>query len=773
MGLPWVATSIPRLPEPAPCLSRFDTMIASRLMQTITHQFLNTLHQGGSYGYWWTLEGHQSFWWEAGKPTPRPNGKRNVYFGVHPSAAIPTTDRHGKSVPSRHVRSQIDSIASCTCLFAEYDAKDFGGQKLAALDHIQGLEPRPSVVVDSGGGYHCYWLLGRSIPLDTPEQREGMRKYQAAWVVLMGGDTAAKDLARVLRVPGTINYKYDPPRPVDFVWCELARTYDPDALFDLAEPFVESGLPNAKANGALTTDQAAQQQASKWLGNAVARVRSAPDGQKHTTLLAAAIALGGLVPLQLLTESEIESTLYAAIEGRAENGKTAQDTIRDGIGYGKAKPWPLDEVLKSNGRAPGAAPATTETTLARADAPPTEYVTAPLEPGQGPVSARIRLALTQAGYTFRLNELDSWVEVNDVRLTDELEAEIIMAARDADVRPIDAVRPFIIAEARRNPYHPIRDYLTSLVWDGQNHIGALCEHLTSSDPPVAYDAGDAPLHSVYVYRWCIGAVAKVFEQGQNLPLVLAGPQDIGKSTLARWLCSGIGEEYFLEMPIDPHDKDNDLRQMRTFIWEIAELDATTRKADMAALKAFITRKTATVRKSYGRYDTTRPTIASFIGTVNKGEGFLSDTTGNRRFLVTTLTAIDRAYTRALDVNQVWAQAVALYRRGEPWRLLPIEQAAQTAANTGHEFDTPLEGWLTSHFEIGLDASYVLSSAEIIDHLRKFYDIRLSGNERSQAMEISRVCQRLGVDRRRLHPQRPFVYLGIRAKLPGETPNTAS
>lgn len=321
-------------------------------MQTTTQQFINQLHQGGSYGYWWTLEGHQSFWWETGKPTPLPGGKRNVYVGVHPTVTIPETDRHGKPVPSRNVRSQIDSIAACSCLFAEYDAKDFDGQKLRALDHIQGMEPRPSVVVDSGGGYHCYWLLRAVIPLDTPEQREAMRRYQAAWVVLMGGDTAAKDLARVLRVPGTMNYKYDPPRPVQFVWCELDHTYDPDYLFDLAEHFVESSLPATKANGTLSSDQAAQQRASTWLGNAVARVRSAPDGQKHATLLAQAVALGGLVPLHLLSESEIESTLYAAIEGRAEDGKSAQDTIRDGIAYGKAKPWPLDEVLKGINRAP-------------------------------------------------------------------------------------------------------------------------------------------------------------------------------------------------------------------------------------------------------------------------------------------------------------------------------------------------------------------------------------------------------------------------------------
>lgn len=383
----------------------------------------------------------------------------------------------------------------------------------------------------------------------------------------------------------------------------------------------------------------------------------------------------------------------------------------------------------------------------------------------GTVSARIRSALTSAGYTFQMNTLDHWVEVNGERLTDEIEAQIIMDARDQDVRPIEAVRPFIIAEAAKHPYHPIKDYLNGLVWDRRDHIATVCDYLTSSDPPVDYPGGPAPLHSVYLYRWLIGAVAKVFEHAQNMTLVLAGPQGIGKSTFARWLCSGLGDAYFLEMPIDPHDKDNDLRQMRTFIWEIAELDATTRKADMSALKAFITRQTANVRKAYGRYDTTRPTNCSFIGTVNKGEGFLSDPTGNRRFLVTTLTSINHRYQQQIDINHVWAEAVARYRAGEPWRLQPNELQAQGDANAEHEVDSPLEGWLTSHFRYDPTSDAVMTSAQIIDHLRRFYDIRLSGSERSQAMAISQVCQRLGIERRRLGRTQPYGYWGLSGRHP--------
>jgi putative DNA primase/helicase len=74
----------------------------------------------------------------------------------------------------------------------------------------------------------------------------------------------------------------------------------------------------------------------KMLGQAVARVAAAPDGQKHDVLLKMARWLGGFVPV--LTEQEIESALFAAIEIRASDARNARKTIQDGIAYGKQAP---------------------------------------------------------------------------------------------------------------------------------------------------------------------------------------------------------------------------------------------------------------------------------------------------------------------------------------------------------------------------------------------------------------------------------------------------
>lgn len=303
-----------------------------------TRQFLAALHQGGQFAYWWTVEGRQSTWWEVGAPTPLPGGQRNVYVGVHPTTEIPTTNRRGEAAESRALRAQLPIIACINCLFAEYDAKDFGGDKNRARELVDALDPAPSAVVDSGGGYHCYWLLDQPYPLRAPETREKARKLQAAWVVLMDGDQQSKDLARVLRVPGTRNLKYTPPRPVTFVRCDLDRRYNLAELAALAQPYLETAQPAPQSNGHVVAVGATTAYGAGALRGEVAKVLNAIEGLKHGQLLRSAIALGGLITPGALTEQQITDALEDAIRDRAADFKNAQETIRDGIAYGKARP---------------------------------------------------------------------------------------------------------------------------------------------------------------------------------------------------------------------------------------------------------------------------------------------------------------------------------------------------------------------------------------------------------------------------------------------------
>jgi len=190
------------------------------------------LWRGGEWGYYWTLPAKLTTWRPTANPGQPPRGA-NVYFGVHPATERGMTGE----------RAKIGDIAAVNCVFAEFDAKDYG-DKPAILAHVDGLAVKPSALIDSGGGIHAYWFLRDPFIFAEQADRERARLLQAAWVKYVEGDNGAKDLARVLRVPGTQNAKYTPPRPVTVIRAELARRYTIGDLEMACKPTQQPIPPN-------------------------------------------------------------------------------------------------------------------------------------------------------------------------------------------------------------------------------------------------------------------------------------------------------------------------------------------------------------------------------------------------------------------------------------------------------------------------------------------------------------------------------------------------
>lgn len=176
------------------------------------------LHRGGGYAYFHALPDRKSWWYPTNQPLVPPDVcESNWYFGVHPTTIIPPTNAYGEPRISTYVRSQKRYIAAINCLYGEYDEKDYGS-KAAILGYLaEAPFPYPSVVIDSGGGIHCYWLLQTPFIIENEDRREAARIIQYLWVDTVASDPGARDLTRVLRVPGTMNLKYDPPRPVKYI----------------------------------------------------------------------------------------------------------------------------------------------------------------------------------------------------------------------------------------------------------------------------------------------------------------------------------------------------------------------------------------------------------------------------------------------------------------------------------------------------------------------------------------------------------------------------
>jgi len=333
-------------------------------------------------------------------------------------------------------------------------------------------------------------------------------------------------------------------------------------------------------------------------------------------------------------------------------------------------------------------------------------LTAPLMNAQPKrvMSSEYITALAALGYQFRMNVCTDRTEVNEEPLSDVKAAEIRARMRDFGFEHAMRFEDAYTAAALANLYHPVQAYLDDLTWDGNDYI----DRLASYFPDLR---GVFP---VFLRRWLIGAVAKAYRAEQNRMLVLDGPQNVGKSHFAQWLCSPLAV-LFVEGPIDPDNKDHHVRLINSWIWEVSELGSTTRRADQEALKHFLTVRQVTVRKPYGKFDMIKPALASFIGTVNNEAGILSDPTGNRRFMVVHLVDIDWHYTD-VDIHQVWAQAKALFDAGETWQLEGQEATLAQDANAEYEIEDPLLSYILQRFGITGDPVDRVPTAQILKEL---------------------------------------------------------
>jgi predicted P-loop ATPase len=127
----------------------------------------------------------------------------------------------------------------------------------------------------------------------------------------------------------------------------------------------------------------------------------------------------------------------------------------------------------------------------------------------------------------------------------------------------------------------------------------------------------------------------------------------------------------------------------------------------------------------------------------------------------TLTGINWEYT-TIDIDQVWAEAVARYQMGEAWRLGAAEQTMQQQLNQEYELADPIEGMLQKHFYIDPNNTAWMSAADILEVLA---ERGLRGNPRANQMMVASALRRLGIRKGRtvVDDQRQYGYWGLTRK----------
>jgi predicted P-loop ATPase len=220
--------------------------------------------------------------------------------------------------------------------------------------------------------------------------------------------------------------------------------------------------------------------------------------------------------------------------------------------------------------------------------------------------------------------------------------------------PRDTVFQAIAKRADEHKFHPVRDYLAGLRWDGTPRLATWLTYYLGAEAS-AYTGTIGPM-------FLVSMVARVMEPGCKADhlVVLEGPQGAKKSTA----CAIIGGQWFSDnLPDIGQGKEAAAHLNGKWLIEVGEMHAIGR-AEATLLKSFITRRTERFRPAYGRAEVVQERQCMFIATTNQKD-YLKDPSGGRRFWPVEVGSID---TEALaqDRDQLFAEAVVAFQAGRPW-----------------------------------------------------------------------------------------------------------
>lgn len=228
----------------------------------------------------------------------------------------------------------------------------------------------------------------------------------------------------------------------------------------------------------------------------------------------------------------------------------------------------------------------------------------------------------------------------------------------------------------RNRFHPIRDYLNSLEWDGVCRVDTLL---------IDYFGADDTLYTRAAMRKILcAAVARVFVPGTKFDtaLILVGEQGTYKSTFL----SKLGRSWFSDTFTTVQGKEAFEQLQGAWIIEMAELSGL-KKAEVEAIKHYLSKSEDQFRAAYARTPEVYKRQCVFFGTTNNKD-FLRDTTGNRRFMPVDLCQENATKSVVKDltdyeIDQIWAEAYCKYKDGEKLFLSPEEDCLARIEQAKH------------------------------------------------------------------------------------------
>lgn len=274
-----------------------------------------------------------------------------------------------------------------------------------------------------------------------------------------------------------------------------------------------------------------------------------------------------------------------------------------------------------------------------------------------------------------------------------------------------------------NRYNPIVEWLESLKWDGQPRVGGLL--------PLCLGCLETRYNTEVMKLFMRGAIARVVEPGCQFDemIVLVGGQGIGKSTFLRKLAH---QPNWFDGNFNTIEGDTAVERLRgKWLLEMAELLSLKKAKEVEAVKSFITNRIDTIRPKYAKETEDRPRTCVFAGTTNDMD-FLSDPTGNRRFLPVHCGASERQEFLFSDeaqdfIDQCWAEMYAAWKAGDRKLELPMDILAMAEKiREDHTEDDPrvalIQQYLDAKMQKAEDPEGVASRVCVTEILKDVLEV---------------------------------------------------
>lgn len=279
--------------------------------------------------------------------------------------------------------------------------------------------------------------------------------------------------------------------------------------------------------------------------------------------------------------------------------------------------------------------------------------------------------------------------------------------------------------ASQSPFHPVREYLDGLKWDGVERLPYFFDDFCGC-PRDEY-------HIAVARSLFVSAVARIYKPGCKVDtmVILESEQGYGKTKL--WLA--LFGDWCSEVTASLSDKDFYEGLRGVWAADFSELDAFS-KAETTQIKRILTSQTDSYRPPYGRATKTYPRQCIFVGGTNRDDWNI-DPTGARRFL--PIRVRNRINTEAVAEarDQLWAEAVTRYQRGETWWEIPHAEQHQEQTYQGDPWEEPVERFLLGRNQVTVAAV-----------LGECLQIETGKQTRADQMRASAILKRAGWERKR-------------------------